>query len=183
MFAGNKELPKGKKVFLEIPDLKDMDTFLGLVQKSIHLHDPWVTPPNNEEQYRNYLERINSDAHIGFFVKTLENHDIVGVINVNEIVLGAFQSGYIGFYAFQNYNGCGFMSEGLSLLLLYYFEHLKLHRIEANVQPENKRSIQLIEKKKFRHEGFSPNYLKIGGKWKDHERFAITVEDYKKIST
>ena len=88
----------------------------------------------------------------------------------------------MGFYAFREFSGQGLMSEGLSLFLYFYFKKLKLHRIEANIQPENFKSINLIKSKKFRLEGLSTNYLKINGKWRDHERYAITIEDYEKQS-
>ncbi len=70
------------------------------------------------------------------------------------------------------------MSAGLKLVLKYSFEELKLHRIEANVQPENTQSINLVKKNKFRYEGFSPRYLKINNEWCGHEHWAITFEEY-----
>ena len=72
------------------------------------------------------------------------------------------------------------MSEGLSLVLGYAFNQLDLHRLEANIQPDNLKSIAFIKKNHFEHEGFSSNYLKINNEWKDHERFAITLENYHK---
>jgi ribosomal-protein-alanine N-acetyltransferase len=71
------------------------------------------------------------------------------------------------------------MREGLELLLRHAFRTLGLHRLEANIQPENAASIALVSGAGFRLEGFSPRYLKIGGRWRDHERWAITVEDWR----
>jgi ribosomal-protein-alanine N-acetyltransferase len=69
------------------------------------------------------------------------------------------------------------MTEGMRLLFRYAFGDLKLHRLEANIQPENRASIALARRTGFRREGFSPRYLKIGGRWRDHERWAILAED------
>jgi ribosomal-protein-alanine N-acetyltransferase len=65
----------------------------------------------------------------------------------------------------------------MQLALRFAFQELRLHRVEANIQPANKRSLALAKTAGFRREGFSPRYLKIGGRWRDHERWAILAED------
>jgi ribosomal-protein-alanine N-acetyltransferase len=64
-------------------------------------------------------------------------------------------------------------------MLRYAFKQLKLHRVEANIQPENVASIALVKRAGFVNEGYSRRYLKIGGQWRDHERWAILHEDWK----
>jgi ribosomal-protein-alanine N-acetyltransferase len=68
------------------------------------------------------------------------------------------------------------MKEGLSLTLRVAFRKLRLHRLEANIQPGNARSRGLVKSLGFGLEGYSPRYLKIGGRWRDHERWAILRE-------
>ena len=74
------------------------------------------------------------------------------------------------------------MSEAVALVLKHAFVNLKLHRVEANVQPHNTPSINVLKRCGFAREGFSPKYLKISGRWRDHERWAIIKEDWNKKS-
>jgi ribosomal-protein-alanine N-acetyltransferase len=77
------------------------------------------------------------------------------------------------------YAGQGYMREAIELVLREAFLNLRLHRIEANIQPGNHASIALARGAGFSREGFSPRYLKIGGRWRDHERWAILAEDWR----
>ena len=117
-----------------------------------------------------------------FFVVLKTGGDLIGVVNIDSIVRGAFQSGYLGYYGFIPHVGLGLMREGLSQVVSRAFRELKLHRLEANIQPENERSIALVRGLGFRLEGFSPKYLKVCGRWRDHERWAILAEEWKRSS-
>lgn len=103
---------------------------------------------------------------------------LVGVVNVSEIVLGAFRSAYLGYYAFVPNAGRGMMTRGMALVIAKAFRELKLHRLEANIQPGNEASRALVQRLGFRLEGYSPKYLKIRGRWRDHERWALIREDW-----
>lgn len=166
-------LQKGKIVYLRHPMRGDWEELLSLVSASRSLHRPWVYPSRDKQAFYAYVDRASSERFFGCFVCLRETGAIVGVANLSEIVRGLFQSAYLGFYGHAAYSGRGLMREGLGLLLRHAFHELKLHRIEANVQPDNSRSLALIRALGFQKEGFSPKYLKIGGRWRDHERWAI----------
>jgi ribosomal-protein-alanine N-acetyltransferase len=117
-----------------------------------------------------------------FLVVRREDRAIVGVFNLSQIFLGNFRSAYLGYWVGAPYAGQGYMTEGLALLLRHAFGPLRLHRVEANLQPGNVASRALARRAGFRLEGFSPRYLKIAGRWRDHERWAITVEDFRAVT-
>lgn len=156
---------------------QDEERFIQTMKKSHDFHQPFTTPPQTKEAFHTYFLRSQLDNQKGYLVLNQEHH-IVGVFNVNEIVRGFFQSGYLGYYASVDYAGKGLMSHGLKLVLKEIFTELKLHRIEANIQPNNTSSIQLVTRNGFIKEGFSPRYLKINGIWSDHVRYALTNEDW-----
>jgi ribosomal-protein-alanine N-acetyltransferase len=106
--------------------------------------------------------------------------ELAGVINLSEIVRGSFQSAYLGYYALLPHAGSGRMDAGMRLVLRRAFTELKLHRVEANIQPGNAASIALVRRLGFRLEGYSRRYLKIRGRWQDHERWALTREEWRR---
>lgn len=156
----------------------DEPEFLAAVERSRSLHHPWVQPPTTSESYRDYLARHQDPRGAAFFIWLGDPDALVGVVNLSEIVLGGFRSAYLGYYAFVPYAGLGLMKDGLSQVITHAFDVMKLHRLEANIQPGNRPSKALVNKLGFCREGFSPRYLKIAGRWRDHERWAILSENW-----
>jgi len=159
------------------PTTSHADAFIGAVHRSKDLYHPWVLPPSTHEAYQEYLFKIATDRHYGFLIVEKESDKLVGVVNINEICRGVFQSGYLGYYAFKPFQSKGLMQQGMKLVIEHAFIKLKLHRLEANIQPENIASIKLVEKLNFQKEGYSPKYLKINGQWRDHIRFALLNDE------
>lgn len=152
--------------------------FVAAVARSRALHVPWVYPPSTRSQYEAFVHRAKDKSRVSFLITTAEEK-LAGVVDVSEIVRGAFCSAYLGYYAFVPNDGCGYMRTALTKVIGLSFGKYRLHRLEANIQPGNARSIELVRSLGFRCEGYSPKYLKIGGRWRDHERWAITTELWK----
>lgn len=161
----------------------DADEFTARARESRELHRPWLFPPTGPDTYAAYATVLIEDpSKAGFLV--CERYGagaggdgaVAGFININNIVIGGFRCGALGYGAFAHAAGRGLMAEGLELVLRYAFGPLGLHRLEANVQPGNQASIALVRRAGFRLEGFSPDFLFIDGAWRDHERWAITAE-------
>ena len=152
--------------------------FIAAVHRSRRLHGRWVRPPATREHYQAFVRRARKPEQACHLVFT-DDGELAGVINISEIVRGSFCSGYLGYYAFTPHAGRGHLRAGLTEVIRLAFREHKLHRLEANVQPDNHRSIALVRGLGFAREGYSPRYLKIAGRWRDHERWALTVESWR----
>lgn len=115
----------------------------------------------------------------GFEIRRITDGAVVGSVEISRIARGNFQSAYLGYRIAAAERRRGYMTEALQLALRHAFRALKLHRVEANIEPGNEASIALVQRAGFTREGFSRRYLKHGGRWRDHERWALLREDWR----
>lgn len=161
------------------PSPGDAIRFLAAARRSRAFHRRWGDPPRTARTFRAYLERHASPTHCGHLLIERASGDLVGVVNVMEIIRGSFQGAFLGYYLFVPYEGRGYMTEGLGRVIDRAFGRLGLHRLEANIQPDNLRSIRLVQRLGFHYEGLSPRYLKVCGRWRDHQRWALLREEWR----
>jgi [ribosomal protein S5]-alanine N-acetyltransferase len=164
------------RVILRELTAADEEEFIGLARASVGLHHPWYTLPTTPEAFQAYLTRLSRSSTEGRLVCVRDSGAMIGVIIIDSIIRGRFQSATLSYAAFAPAAGRGYMTEGLGLVLRYAFGDLRLHRLEANIQPANRASLALVRRQGFRKEGYSPDMLFIDGAWRDHERWAITRE-------
>jgi [ribosomal protein S5]-alanine N-acetyltransferase len=148
----------------------------------IRLHRGLMAPPTSPNECAAFIKKSRRADCVCFFICRVEDGAIVGSINLSQIFRGGFQNAYLGYHVGAPYARQGCMTEAHQLMLRYAFENLKLHRLEANIRPANVASIALVMRAGFVREGFSRRYLKVCGRWRDHERWAIIAEDWKSSS-
>jgi ribosomal-protein-alanine N-acetyltransferase len=171
------------RVRLAPPEDGDRRTFGSGWTASRTLHDGWIDPADPDQVFDRLLERNRTQTDRSMLVRRLEDTAICGVYNVSQIFYGSFRSAYLGYYALEPHAGKGYMREGMLLVFRYAFGELGLHRLQANVQPENERSIALVRSTGFTEEGFARRYLKIDGDWRDHLMFAALADDVERRRT
>jgi [ribosomal protein S5]-alanine N-acetyltransferase len=171
--------PGAGGVYLRPPERSDRAEFIARMRASRAFHRPWATAPTDDEAFEAYLVDSRRPDFQAMLVCRREDRAILGFFNLSHITRGSLQSAYLGYAAASEFAGQGYMREGIDLVLQEAFVSLRLHRIEANIQPGNHASIALARGAGFSREGFSPRYLKIGGRWRDHERWAILAEDWR----
>jgi ribosomal-protein-alanine N-acetyltransferase len=168
----------GTRVYLRFPEAADGDEFIELQRASRRFYRGLATPMVSHERFLEYVKRCRQADFAGFLVCRVANDAIVGSMNLSQIVRGPFKSAYLGYQVGAPFARQGYLREALALLLRQAFTTMKLHRLEANIQPHNLASIALARGAGFVREGYSRRYLKIDGRWRDHERWAILREDW-----
>jgi len=171
-------LQKSSRVLLRSPQMEDERELTALVRSSRRFFAGWIAPPSDAAAFAAYLRHNSANTFEALLLIRREDQAILGAVNLSEIVRGVFQNAYMGYWIGAPYARQGYMREGVALALGHAFATLRLHRLEANIQPANTASIRLVESLGFRREGLSPRYLKIGGRWRDHERWAILREEW-----
>lgn len=165
-------------VAIRAPEPADRDAFIAAMKASAELHRPWLTPPVTAPEYDAWMTRAGRADFDASLAVRPEGGEIVGYFNISQIIRGPLQSAFLGYGGVAEWSGGGYMTAAMKLVLERAFGDLALHRVEANIQPGNAASIALVERCGFVREGFSERYLKIGGKWRDHARFAIRAEQW-----
>jgi ribosomal-protein-alanine N-acetyltransferase len=166
------------RVSLECPSARRERDFVAAALRSRALHRGFVAVPATPAEYHDYLRRVRRGSQQSFFVVDMRSRDLAGVVDVNDIEHGAPSSGRLGYYAFAPAAGTGLMREGVALAIDRAFGDLKLARLDANVQPGNLRSLEFAAQLGFARDGMSRGYLKIGTRWRDHERWTLLARDW-----
>lgn len=102
---------------------------------------------------------------------------LAGQVTVDNIVRGALRSGYLGYWIDRSVAGRGMASLAVALVCDHAFASVGLHRVQADIRPENGPSQRLVERLGFRREGLLRRYLDIDGAWRDHVAYGLLVED------
>ena len=170
---------RGPRVRLARVERADRDEVIALTSASRSFHRPWAAPPTTAAQFAQLLARNRRSDVAVLLIRRVDDAAILGGIEISQIVRGSFQSAYLGYQIGAAWSHQGYMTEALGLALTYAFRRIRLHRLEANIQPGNTPSIALVSALGFTLEGYSRRYLKIAGRWRDHERWAILAEDWR----
>jgi len=170
---------------------EDQAEYLAVLERSAAFHAPWSPlPPADSDPFgpEAFARAFKADDGVHgvrglLLVRDADALRLVGCVTLSAIVRGAFQSAFLGYWLAEGETGRGYMTDGIALLLDHAFRAsdeggLGLHRVEANVMPHNQASLAVVRRLGFRREGYSPRYLKIAGRWQDHERHALLSDEW-----
>lgn len=184
MHMADRPTLRGDGVVLRLPAMADYRPWRDLRNGSRSFLQPWEPSWTSDElsrhAYRLRLRRYHREARdrsgYAFFIFD-EAGALNGGISLGRIQRGVAQCGTVGYWMGQPHAGHGVMFKALRLLKIFAFRVEGLHRLEAACLPRNARSIRLLEKSGFRHEGLLRQYLRIADVWEDHRLYALLASD------
>ena len=165
---------------VRIRHLKALDEkiFMANIRRSRDLHRSWVQVPTSAKAFQRYVQEMNTADDQAYVAIRTDTQEMVGVVELQDIFRGDFQNAYLIYYGFAGQLNQGLMRQAVQKVIAKAFGSLKLHRLEANIQPDNLSSIALIKACGFKKEGLSRQFLRKNGEWRDHERWALLNDRY-----
>jgi len=180
-----RALEVGASVLIRRPAERDRAEFIMVRRENRAFLERWEPQPPADhdafghESFDRFLKFNRSKRYRKMLICLRSTGEIIGTVNFNGIAPEPFLSTTMGYWIALAHARHGYMTEAIGLAVRHAFTTLGLHRVEANIMPNNKASLALIRRCGFRFEGLALRYLQINGRWADHERWAMTIEDWK----
>lgn len=159
----------GKHVVVRPPTPRDIPAILRFLDDNRAHFGPWQ-PTRSPAYYTaaHWRDRLRRRDPAALRTFVFLGHDVIGAVNLSNIVRGAFHSCTLGYMLDERAQGRGLMTEALRLVVAHAFGSMNLHRLQAAYVPANRRSARVLKRLGFRIEGRSKRYLLIAGRWRDH---------------
>ena len=151
----------------------DEKIFMANMRRSRALHRSWVQVPTSAKAFQRYVQEMNTSDDQAYVAIRTDTREMVGVVELQDIFRGDFQNAYLIYYVFEGQQRQGLMKAAVGQVIAQAFGPMKLHRLEANIQPENIASIAMVKAWGFEKEGLSRRFLRKNGQWRDHERWSL----------
>jgi ribosomal-protein-alanine N-acetyltransferase len=176
----------GERIVLRPADRGDYEAWAELRRESRRFLTPWepswTADALTRGAFRRRLARYGADWRTdqgySLFVFGRTDGKLMGGVGLTNLRRGVAEAASLGYWMGERYAGRGYMKEALRLMLVFAFDRLNLHRVEAACLPNNAVSRHLLTRCGFREEGYALKYLCIDGKWQDHVLFALLREEW-----
>ncbi|NLR91719.1 GNAT family N-acetyltransferase [Flammeovirga agarivorans] len=149
--------------------------------KEANKYQSWI--PENLESVEAFINKVHPKVDVPdtwFQVVIIEKKlgKVIGDIGIHFLEEESQQVD-IGYTLHQSFQGKGYATEAVGRVIDYLFIDLNKHRITASLDPENIKSIQLLERIGFRKEAYFKESLWIDGKWVDDIIYGMLKKEWK----
>ena len=175
----------GPRVYLRPPRIDDIGAFLAAVRGSRALHGPWTGHPTRRRVTTAWVARFAArgdlPAHAAYLLFRQRGPRASGRVQFLGDRARRLPERLSRLHGLSSPRRKGLHDRGHGARARRRLRQARLHRVEVNIQPTNARSLALAKRIGFTREGFSRRYVKIAGRWRDHERYAILAEDWARL--
>jgi diamine N-acetyltransferase len=159
----------GKNISLRALEPEDLNFLFSVENNDEFWEISSTQTPFSKYILKKYIENSHMDIYEAkqyrFVICNTENK-AVGMIDLFEFNPQHKRVG-VGILIVPAYQGMGYASEALELLIAYTFSHLDVHQIFANITPDNHKSIALFEKFNFKKVGVKKDWIYTINTYKD----------------
>jgi ribosomal-protein-alanine N-acetyltransferase len=168
--------------------MSDYSAWAELREQSRDFLVPWEPAWTSSELTRSsfrrrlkfYARDLREDLGYAFFLFDNQDDTLLGGLTLSNVRRGVTQACTLGYWIGAPFAGKGNMSAGVTAIIPFVFDTLRLHRLEAACLPNNEASLRLLERTGFKREGLARRFLKINGSWQDHITFALVEDDVRR---
>jgi len=176
---------RGAHVCLRFPAMGDYAAWAELRALSRQHLTPWepqwardeLTRSSFRRRLRHVQREARDDLGYAYLIFAESPLTLVGGLNISNVRRGIAQTASIGYWIGAPYAGRGLMTDALRTVAPFAFATLRLNRLEAACLPSNAASARVLARAGFRLEGRARQYLKIDGRWQDHDLYALLHDD------
>ena len=169
------------RVYLRFPVQRDWRNWAALRAESRDFLAPWeptwaydaLTRGAFRRRLKMYKAEMRQGVTYSFLIFRRIDDVLLGGITLSNLRRGVAQSATLGYWIGSPHGNQGYMTDSLASILEFAFSRIGLHRVEAACLPANEASRRLLLRSGFREEGYAREYLRISGRWQDHQLFAI----------
>jgi ribosomal-protein-alanine N-acetyltransferase len=176
---------RGARVYLRYPAMQDYAAWAELRALSRHHLSPWEPQWSRDELTRSSFRRrlrqsqreVRDDLGYAYLIFGETPLMLLGGLNISNVRRGVAQSASVGYWIGAPFAGRGYMTDAVCAAAQFAFASLRLNRLEAACLPGNAASARVLVKARFTREGRARQYLKIDGRWQDHDLYARLHDD------
>src|SRR5262245_3219526 len=176
---------RGPRVYLRYAAMHDYAAWAELRALSRQHLTPWEPQWARDELTRSSFRRrlrqaqreVRDDLGYAYLIFGETPLTLLGGLNISNVRRGVAQAASMGYWIGAPYAGRGYMTEAVRAAAHFAFASLKLNRLEAACLPTNVASSRVLIKGGFKLEGRARQFLKIDGRWQDHDLYAMLHDD------
>jgi ribosomal-protein-alanine N-acetyltransferase len=168
-------LSTGRLILRRIADEDEKEIFFLRSDKEMLQfldRDPAQSIDEAREWIRMINKGIDDNQYIAWAITLKDDPTLIGTISFWNVKYEHYRA-EIGYALHPLFQGRGLMKEAMTAVINYGFDSLKLHSIEANVNPSNAPSIRLLERSGFIREAYHRENYYYNGHFLDSAIYSL----------